>query len=317
MPKPATMSRLKPGRNRAQTPICAAVTPKPGGNTPKPANRQPAPSGNTLPVDALKANARNPRTITPDAMAALVKSLAEFGDLGGIVVNRRTGQLVGGHQRVEAFKQDTGARVSITERLAAADKTGTVALGYVETNGTRFGYREVEWDVTKETAANIAANQHGGEFDLAALKTLVDELKAAGTDMTLTGLGKKELDDLMHLTAEKYSRNIEAPIYTPTRPTKPKLSELFTDEKTATLIERIKAEKLPPDEAAFLIAAAQRHTVFNFENIAEYYAHSPANVQRLMEQSALVLIDMNKAIEHGFVKFGEWMQQLVAEQTKP
>ena len=54
--------------------------------------------------------------------------------------------------------------------------------------------------------------------------------------------------------------------------------------------------------ATFLRHAAERHVVFNFRNIAEFYAHADAEVQNLMERSALVIIDFNRAIEGGFIE---------------
>jgi len=98
-------------------------------------------------------------------MASLKKSLTRFGDLGGIVFNRASGNLVGGHQRVAAFRSDPEAKIVITEQLDPPDSCGTVAVGFVVVLGTRHGYRVVEWDSLTESAANIAANQHGGEFD--------------------------------------------------------------------------------------------------------------------------------------------------------
>ena len=47
--------------------------------------------------------------------------------------------------------------------------------------------------------------------------------------------------------------------------------------------------------------AAYRHVVFNYRAIAEYYAHAKADLQEAMEDSALVIVDFNKAIENGFV----------------
>ena len=41
----------------------------------------------------------------------------------------------------------------------------------------------------------------------------------------------------------------------------------------------------------FLICAAQRHLVFNYANIAEYYTHQNKNMQDLMKQSALIILD--------------------------
>ena len=52
----------------------------------------------------------------------------------------------------------------------------------------------------------------------------------------------------------------------------------------------------------FLSSAAERHTKFNFDQIAEFYAHADAEVQTLFEDSCLVIIDFSKAIELGFVK---------------
>ena len=65
-----------------------------------------------------------------------------------------------------------------------------------------------------------------------------------------------------------------------------------------------------PKEKAFLLAAAHRHTVFNYENIAEYYANASPEMQRLMEQSALVIIDIDNAIENGFVELSSQIDEL-------
>ncbi|WP_261374277.1 lysis protein [Yersinia similis] len=80
-----------------------------------------------------------------------------------------------------------------------------------------------------------------------------------------------------------------------------KVSELYDEEKTQVLKQNIKAAQLPDDIEKFLMSAAERHTVFNFSRIADYYAHAPAEIQILFEQSALVIIDYHQAIEQGLV----------------
>lgn len=100
---------------------------------------------------------------------------------------------------------------------------------------------------------------------------------------------------------DKYSKKIQAPIYEP-RHEKPPLLMLCDTSKTKSLIREIDNTDLPEDEKAFLRTAAWRHAVFNYERIADYYAHATPQMQRLMEQSALVIIDFDAAIEHGFVK---------------
>ena len=44
---------------------------------------------------------------------------------------------------------------------------------------------------------------------------------------------------------------------------------------------------------------------WNDEKIADYYAHSSKEMQMLMEKSALVIIDFEKAIQLGYVKLSE------------
>jgi hypothetical protein len=118
-------------------------------------------------LDSLKANPKNPRRIHQHDFAALQKSIDRFGDLAGIVFNVRTQQLVGGHQRQQAFNKLGGEnKIVITTRLEQPDDVGTVAYGYIEYKGRQYAYREVDWDADFELAANIAANRIQGEWDM-------------------------------------------------------------------------------------------------------------------------------------------------------
>ena len=99
----------------------------------------------------------------------------------------------------------------------------------------------------------------------------------------------------------KYTSKIEAPIYEP-KNKKPHILELYDKSKTLRLLREIDQSGLPIEEKMFLIDAARRHNVFNYERIADYYAHSSKEMQTLMERSALVIIDFEKAIELGYVK---------------
>ena len=100
---------------------------------------------------------------------------------------------------------------------------------------------------------------------------------------------------------QKYSTKIESPIYEP-KNAKPHIIELCDKSKTHRLMKEIEDSKLSYDEKMFLMDAARRHLVFNYEKIADYYAHSSKEMQHLMERSALVIIDFEKAIEYGYVK---------------
>src|SRR3990167_380302 len=100
---------------------------------------------------------------------------------------------------------------------------------------------------------------------------------------------------------EFYSTKIEAPIYEP-KNQKPHIMELLDNSKTKRIIAEINNSTLPEEEKIFLIEAAKRHTVFNYERIADYYAHATPEMQSLMERSALVIIDFEKAIQFGYIK---------------
>lgn len=57
-----------------------------------------------MPLKNLKDNPRNPRTIEDTALKGLVASIEEFGLIEPIIWNKRTGYIVGGHQRRKALE---------------------------------------------------------------------------------------------------------------------------------------------------------------------------------------------------------------------
>lgn len=114
--------------------------------------------------------------------------------------------------------------------------------------------------------------------------------------------GEDDTDDFGEKGKDtKYTMDVKAPIYEITGEC-PELSELVDTSKTDQLKEEIESSKIPVDVKKFLMLSAERHTVFDYSKIAEYYAHAPKEVQELMEKSALVIIDFNKSIEYGFTQ---------------
>lgn len=99
----------------------------------------------------------------------------------------------------------------------------------------------------------------------------------------------------------QYTSKINIPNYVP-RNQITHVQELFDNMKTVRLTVEIKNSNVKDDEKMFLIEASRRHTVFNYEKIADYYATATPEMQKLMEKSALVIIDFNKAYENGYVK---------------
>jgi hypothetical protein len=145
-------------------------------------------------LDLLKPADYNPRRITPAQKEALRRSYEKFGDLSGVILNRRTGTLVGGHQRISLFRASTNAKI---ETKPHKDRTGTVSIGYVvvprENGGTtRIPYRVVDWDGKTEMAANVAANSAGGEFDEQKLGYVLSTLQKGKFAIEDIPLGSNE-----------------------------------------------------------------------------------------------------------------------------
>lgn len=106
-----------------------------------------------------------------------------------------------------------------------------------------------------------------------------------------------------------YTNKITTPEYLP-KNEKPAISDLFDLEKYNELVSKIEISNLSSEDKKFLVCAASRHIVFNYEKIADYYANSDKEVQELMEDSALVIIDFDSAMAKGFVK----LSQVIDEQ---
>lgn len=102
-------------------------------------------------IDDLAPDRENPRDIDKTASAGLRYSLEEFGDLSGITFNRRTGELVAGHQRVTQLRE-AGAEI----------RGSQIVLGE-----HTFPIRIVDWSKDKQRRANIAANNQklAGHFN--------------------------------------------------------------------------------------------------------------------------------------------------------
>ncbi|HHB0737987.1 TPA: DNA methyltransferase [Enterococcus faecalis] len=98
----------------------------------------------------------------------LKQSILEFGFVDPPIFNKRTGNLVGGHQRVTVAKD--------------------LGIGEIEVS-------IVDLPIEKEKALNIALNKISGQWDEDKLVELLEELNT--DELPLTGFNQEELDDLL------------------------------------------------------------------------------------------------------------------------
>jgi len=111
---------------------------------------------------------------------------------------------------------------------------------------------------------------------------------------------------------EKYTRKIEAPTYSPSNEV-PQISSLVDVKKTQQMVTKIQTADITEEEKLFLTTASNRHLVFDYAKIADYYSHASKEMQELMEESALIIIDYNKAIENGYVKLSKNLAELYSQ----
>lgn len=249
----------------------------------------------TVTLGDLKPWERNPKTISKAHAKRLLEYWSRIGQFQSIAIGPG-GEVYDGHQRLSVLLAAYGPGYQIDARqsevaLTDAERQELVIAAHVGTTG------QFDWDALSGWDAGQLQ-----EWGMDA-----ETLQSWNTDATalremLEAENKAEQDDV-------YSRKIAAPIYEP-KGEKPELRELFDEEKAKKLIADIEAADIPQEEKDFLIIAARRHTVLNYKRIAEYYAHASEPVQRLMEDSALIIIDFNRAIELGYVKLSEEIAKL-------
>lgn len=225
---------------------------------------------------------QNPRRLTKDQAVRLRRSIADYG-YSQLYEIEPDNTIIDGHQRDEVmlrmdeFGGDAEIEVRVASRkLTLAERKEYIALKHKGAVG--------EWD----WGMMLEMYNFG---DLVELGFSTDELILGGFE------DPDQLDNI-------YTRNIKAPIYE-IKGEDPEIATLYDREKTDRLIAEIEAAAIPDDIREFLRNAAYRHTVFNYENIAEFYAHASMEVQELMENSALVIIDFARAIELGYVRLSE------------
>ena len=114
----------------------------------------------------------------------------------------------------------------------------------------------------------------------------------------------------------KYSRSVRIPQYEPDVNSLVGVRDLCDTSKYARLVEAIDKSDVGEEEKKFLKLAATRHIVFNYANIADYYSKADSEMQQLMEDSALVIIDVEDALHKGYLQLSSRMRQLIEEAVE-
>lgn len=239
-------------------------------------------------IDELVPYLNNAKIHTAEQIGQIKKSIEEFGMNDPIAV-WKDNEIIEGHGRLIALKE------------LGWHQAPVIKLDHL-TEQQRKAYILIHNKLTMNTG-----------FDLDILQM---ELGDIDIEMSDFGFLDEEIsvldesDDIDELS--KYSQNIKIPQYEP-KGDLPDISELVNTQKSDALIEEINNADIDEETKQFLINASHRHNVFDYRKIAEFYAHQNADVQRLMEKSALVIIDINDAIANGYVQLTKTIQDIIDE----
>lgn len=227
----------------------------------------------------------NSRTHSEQQVQQVAASIKEFGFTNPLLIDE-DGGIIAGHGRLQAaqlLKLDEVPTITLAGLTEAQKKAYVIADNKLALNAG--------WD---ETLLQVELNSlNESDFDISLLGFDKEEMLEILGENALDGLGD-----------ESYTKKVDIPTYEP-KGDKPDVKDLYEDEMTFDLIDSIKKSHLPKAEKDFLMLAAGRHTKLNFELIADYYAHSGEECQKLMEDNALVIIDFKQAVENGYVQLSE------------
>jgi hypothetical protein len=231
----------------------------------------------TLPLDAIEEFQGNLKKRTKKDIENIIASIEKYGFSFPfyIWINEGRNKCLDGHGRIKA----------LSEMRRKGTDLPLFPVVYVEAA-----------DEAEAKQKLLRLNSQYGTMTIESVMEFIGQMDINTEEINLPGISFEEEEE----KEEPYTRKIITPTYEPKNEAPP-LRELGDITKCQELIGRINASNVSEEEKEFLRIAASRHIVFNYQKVADYYAQAPKEVQALMEDSALVIIDFERAIEKGYV----------------
>lgn len=226
------------------------------------------------PLEELNKLENNPRTITKKEMESLEKSIMDnpdYFEARPLILSNRTGKLVilAGNQRYEAAK------------LIGLNEVPTVLLeGLTE---------------DREREIIIRDNVSNGDWDFDELANSWDEDELTEWGVDIPKVEKADTEQMME---------VQIPVYEPSD-IKPEITSCYDDSRTSNLLEEIDSSTADEGLKKLLRIRASFFTQFNFQKIADYFAHSDDETKQLIKKLGLVIVPPKEAQELGYVKFAK------------
>jgi len=243
----------------------------------------------TVRASSLAANSKNWRVHPQAQVDAMQGILNEIGYAGALLARELPDGslvLIDGHLRAETTPDEMVPVLILDVTAEEADK---LLLSY------------------DPLAAMAESNAEALESLLASVSTNDAGLQALYAEME-SSLEAKVIEN-------PYSSKITIPPYDKIG-AKPPLAEVYDMTACNAMLEAIAVADITDDLKHFLIAAAYRHVVFNYQEAANFYAHSTKTVQELMEDSAMVIIDVDRAIANGWAQMNVKLDDIFMAQNE-
>jgi hypothetical protein len=239
-------------------------------------------------IKDLKQDHRNYRKHNERNLDLIKKSINEVG-LGRSIVIDSENEIVCGNGLVSQLDKNIPVKVIETDgsELVVVKRTDL----------------KTDDEKRKKLAVMDNSTSDSSEFDI----DLMSEDFATGELLDMGVVIPEDVE--VEVEDSKYTRKVSIPVYE-IKGEEPEISEMIDTNKADKFIKQIQEMDIPDELKKFLIDSATRLYEFNYSKIAEFYAHQNKDVQDIMEKLALVLIDVDKAIENGYVKMNSIIEDI-------
>lgn len=256
-----------------------------------------------LKIEDLNDFQGNLKDLSTESYEKLKKQMLELGFSEPISVwrNKDKWWILNGHQRLRTLKKMKADGIIIPEIPAS----------------------EIQAKDIKEAKKKVLAlTSQYGQMTNEGLYEFLNEANIQFEELDVFRFPEIDMEDWAKefLEGEEttdeniYTDKIKAPIYTP-KGLMPKVSEIYDAKKYELLVKKINASALDDTKKMFLILAAARFVRIDYHLVAEYYSHvKESEEKKLFEELALVIVDFNSAIENGFVKMVEELDEIAANE---
>lgn len=224
-----------------------------------------------LDLNDLTLSEKNPRTISKKDFAVLKKSIKDFPSMLEVreIVVDENNRVLGGHQRIKALQAQGKTKVKVKR-----------VTGWTDEEKDEF--------MIKDNIAN-------GDWDNDKLANEWDKNKLEEWGLPLKVASNGDYKELLEVSIPYYTPAEECPDST-------ELADLSEVDELNSIITKLKPEK---GLEAILRARAAFFADFDFQKIADYYAHADKKTQEVMKRLGLVIVMPKEAYELGMCDFRE------------